>query len=134
MSGWSLWNTQGTVQCLWQVTVGNLYHPKSEGVGRQQLPDPRGQSCWGRHLMKVTTFGSGKLVAHGNLSGRLQGNKYLTSLCSHLLALAGAPIGQTKPEAKDKDQGVAHTLSFQSTETEEQQKVALEGPIENIQY
>lgn len=50
--------------------------------------------------MEVTTWGRGKHPARGDPSGKPQGNKYLTSLSSLLSALAKAPIGQTKPEAK----------------------------------
>ena len=53
--------------------------------------------------MEVTTLGRGKHPAHGDPSGKPQGNKYLTSLSSLLSALAEAPIGQTKPEAKGQE-------------------------------
>lgn len=61
---------------------------------------PMTESCGGRHLIEVTTLGREESPAHGDPSEKPKGNKYLTSLFSFLSALAGAPTGQTKPEAK----------------------------------
>ena len=72
----------------------------SNGKGKTIIQGKRIESCGGRHLIEVITLDREESPAHGDPSEKPKGNKFLTSLFSFLSALAAAPIGQTKLEAK----------------------------------